>query len=129
MPVKNDAHAIPYQQLMDGHRPAWAVLLEALAAIRVFAAPFHVGRRSHSSSHILAQSTDQVMQKDKLERCLARFQRLCQPAVLLLPQSHAPVVLTFAVPCEPEGIQHDEQCASPLKGIVVLQHARAFLRL
>ena len=72
--VEHNADTVFDQQLMDRSFPPRAVLGKPLAAIGIFATPFHVWCGTDAAPHIPTQSADEMVDENKLERRFACFQ-------------------------------------------------------
>ena len=117
--VKHDVHTVFHKKLMQRHLPAWTVLFEALAAVGVLAAPFHVVSRFGSTPHIPPQPANQVVNEHEPHRRLAAREHVGQPAILSLAKRHVPTGRS-ALHGRPKGIKPDKERVAPLKSKVAV---------
>ena len=123
--LEDGRHVVAHEQLVNRRVPSGAVLLEAIAAVRVLAAPF-VERRDFNASARSLVPAEEVVDEDEFESCPALLKRLFEPPILRLAQRPPPAVAAAALPDRiPEGIEHNEERIAPLPGVVILRAGRS----
>ena len=95
--VEDDAHVVLHEQLMNGLGPAGTVLLEAIGAVGVPAAPFVERRGFRPAAALAVSAADQMMDEDEFELRLAGFERALEPLILFRAERALPVVAAAAL--------------------------------
>ena len=121
MTMEHRRDAVSLEQGVDRPGPSGPMFAEPVAAVGIAATPFHERSNGRSAAHLPVPAPDQMVDEDQFERSRTGLQHRGQPAVLLLAQGHRPGIVPPARGGEPEGVQHHEQGAPPLPGVIVLQ--------